>query len=170
MTEEVKSPPKSKEKSPITHYKRVDSELATELPASTVEDDIYSPPRRLYREDVSTHEVRTSAEEAFRLPASGGRGGHEGPKLLPPKPVDLWTMFARRVVLHTASLNKDARRIHAGINAATSPKSLKNLLREIRRAICSIIQRPKAIVTTRSYCRLGKIPTLRFNNFPFQTL
>ena len=70
-TKEVEPSPKSKEKTPTIDPRRVDSELPTGLPTSRGEDDRYSLPRRLHGEDVRTHEVRTSAAEAFRLPAWG---------------------------------------------------------------------------------------------------
>ena len=47
-------------------------------------------------------------------------------------------MFARRASLQTMSFTKGIRRIRAGIIAADSSQPLKNLLKEIRWAICQI--------------------------------
>ena len=55
-----------------------------------------------------------------------------------PKPEDPWTIFVRRANTQISTLAKDIRRIHAQINAANSSPPLKNLLKEVRRAICQL--------------------------------
>ena len=93
VAKKTEAPWDTRPKTTLTEHIREPSKVATELPLKTPGgDEMYRLPRRLPEEDPrSLYDSRPPHDHMYRLPATGERGGHSGPKTWMPKPDDPWT-------------------------------------------------------------------------------